>query len=81
MDLRHLTAPFRPKRKGFRSNLEEEFIQRGKEFHSKRKEFRPKRKGVRSKEKRRFAQKGKESNLQNEILQQRGVGADGIGYL
>ena len=74
MDLRHLTAPFRPKRKGFRSKLEEDFIQRGKEFHSKRK-------GVRPKEKRCFAQKGKESNLQNEILQQRGVGADGIGYL
>ena len=74
MDLRHLTAPFRPKRKGFRSKLEEDFIQRGKEFHSKRK-------GVRPKEKRCFAQKGKESNLKNEILQQRGVGADGIGYL
>ena len=74
MDLRHLTTPFRPKRKGFRSNLEEDFIQRGKEFHSKRK-------GVRPKEKRRFTQRKKESNLQNEILQQRGVGADGIGYL
>ncbi len=67
MDLRHLTAPFRPKRKGFRSNLEEDFIQREKEFDLKRK-------GVSLKEK-------KESNLKNEILQQRGVGADGIGYL
>lgn len=67
MDLRHLTAPFRPKRKGFRSNLEEDFIQREKEFGLKRK-------GVSLKEK-------KESNLKNEILQQRGVGADGIGYL
>ena len=88
MDLRNLTASFRPKRKRFRSNLEEDFIQRGKsftqrekEFHSKRKELYPKRKGVRPKEKRRFAQRRKESNLQNEILQQRGVGADGIGYL
>ena len=53
----------------------------GRGFHSKRKELHPKRKGVRSKEKRRFAQRKKESNLQNEILQQRGVGAEGIGYL
>ena len=66
MDLRHLTAPFRPKRKGFRSNLEEDFIQRGKSFTQRGKKFGLKR---------------KESNLQNEILQQRGVGADGIGYL
>lgn len=59
-----------------RVSLKEEksFTQRGKEFGLKRK-------GVRSKEKRRFAQRRKESNLKNEILQQRGVGADGIGYL
>ena len=74
MDLRHLTAPFRPKRKGFRSKLEEDFIQRGKSFTQRGKEFGLKRKGVSLKEK-------KEFNLQNEILQQRGVGADGIGYL
>ena len=74
MDLRHLTAPFRSKRKGFRSNPEEDFTHRGKEFRSKRKD-------VWSKEKRRFAQRRKESNLKNEILQQRGVGVDGIGYL
>ena len=66
MDLRHLTAPFRPRRKGFRSKLEEDFIQRGKSFTQRGKEFGLKR---------------KESNLKNEILQQRGVGADGIGYL
>lgn len=73
MDLRHLTAPFRSKRKGFRSNPEEDFIQRGKNFTQRGKEFGLKRKGVSLKE--------KKFNLQNEIMQQRGVGADGIGYL
>ena len=51
MDLRHLTAPFRPKRKGFRSNLEEDFIQKGKSFTQRGKTFGLKRKGVSLKEK------------------------------
>ena len=46
MDLRNLTASFRPKRKRFRSNLEEDFIQRGKSFTQREKEFGLKRKGV-----------------------------------